>query len=472
MKQAHTVVIQVSCSLCLLLPLLSPATSGQEATKQGGEHATIPWHKTFESATREATRSGKPILVHFNADREAACNDIVRIHLHDPDVQRSMAQFVCVVASPDIHARVGAAGLCSRFGSLTCKQHQQLWTFASLKASGSPEPTAPQFVFLTSSGAPMFRTVKATSAFEMVGVMERALQEIRSPGSTSGVTDEALRDLGLRTEDSQMSTRRRAIREVARLDDPRALAMLQKLALPEAGEAMRQEAVKAILASKNINALPIVIPLLRDKSGQLRRNAVFVLSDFGLREAVPALLDCYGRETSNRQKALILRTLARMDRHHPEVLRLHRRELDSGGPTMRVHAVRACLDLDVEGSHVKTLIAVAHAGTSLKVQALACYVATEILLKMKKPLVVEAEEGEGATDGYARTVDRPHAQEILAQEASLADVLRAVAEGSRDEKLRAYAASCVDALEGKPSSFRSDILVFHNDKKDEVFRRY
>ncbi len=460
-------VLAIAVRTAVFMLALAPGLRSQAAS------TGITWVASFDSAAMEASASNRLILVHFNRATDEASQSIVTQALMDPAVLKLAKKFVWVVGSPDVHEAAGKDQSCARFPGTRCKDHQASWTQTSQAVSKSPNPTPAQFVFLRPDRSLIFRRIGMTNGAELAGQMQLALDSVADADKAGTVAPEKLKALFEAANANRDTIRKPAIRELARIDDPRALKLLAEQFKPEAGEVKRQEAIKATKDAKNLNALTLIIPLLGDASGQLRRNAVFALRNLGVVEGVEPMITCYLRENTDRMRALILRTIAKMDKDHAKMLQIHQTNLTTGGPLMRTHALLACLDIDISPEQLDLIIEIAEKGTCLTVQAVACYVATEIILRAKTPVYERSIPGAaGTTDGYSRTVARPNSKEFIALQPKLGDKLRRLADQARDLALREYAKTCVEALDGKSNRFRTDIKHFHDDAKDEVFKEY
>lgn len=453
--------------------LLISLSAGATAQAPNPPSDAIRWHAELSPAVREAVAGRMPIAIQFHSDRDPGCRGLAKRVYQDPEILALSRRFAWVLGSPDDHRPGSSTAPCPEFGGVRCRDHQRSWAATSESVSGSTLPTAPQLVFLRPDRTLILRHIGATDRNEVLGVLRRALEWFDDPAKAGTVSAETLQEIFDRVNSNRDTTRKAAIRELSRIDDPRAFALLAEQVKPEAGEVKRQEAIKALKDARNPNTIGLMIPLLFQPSGQLKRNAVFALRNLALVEGVPPLIECYGRETTDRIKALILRTVARLDKSHPKLLEIHRTNLANGTPLMRTHALLACLDLDVTPEIIDQVLDIAYRGTSVTVQAVACYVATELLLRSRQPVITQTGGGEETvSDGYSRTKTRKWAAEFQERIPRLGFILRAVGEAHRQEDLRAYALECAKALDDEPSRFRERIKAFHDDAKDEIFKEY
>lgn len=459
--------------VCLAVALLSlsSATSSVFAQEPSLDASSIRWFETLAPAAAEANSKKMPIAAFFY-DAKAEGGEGLAKALADQRVAKSLERFACIIASPHRHEDPNHRLRCGRFGTRNCRKHQRTWEKLSFALSGSPLPTPGTVVILDQKRRELKRRVGISSANDLLVLLDRAHTLWSNGGASQMVKQSDLARLEEQVRGNRPTIRQPAISRLVSIEDPRAMDLVKRQLGAGAGEVQRQEAIKAMKDQMRAEHLPLVIPLLGESSGQLQRNAVFALRNLGMREAVPPLLKHYGRANTNRMRSLILRTVAVMDPENPKTLEIHAKAMRSGPPMLRVHAIMACLDLDLRPREFIALVDLSQAATSMKIQLLACFASTEILLRSKESQTVEEDDEDWEDDGYERTRVSRFAKDIQKHEKRLGGVLRELARAGRNEEVREYAAACVEALDGESERFRELILRYHQDARDEVFREY
>lgn len=266
------------CSLllsgCLLLAI-GPAP--QEVSSR-----QVRWEKSYKDVLAKAKAEGKPILVAFNMDGEAA-NDRAAFNIyHHPDFVAASRDFYCIIGSIGRHEEVPVPGepdrtQCSRFGVVSCAQHRQAEIEARTALIGSGENIAPQHILLSPEGKILERRAYEVSLTHLRHLMTSVL--IRS-GSTKGLeTEEATIASLLQAAERELLSveKARYFQSIADLETPGSREVL--LGYLEAGEDDRSRAVVARLLGRSGDflALNALRKATQDKNPQVALAAVEAL---------------------------------------------------------------------------------------------------------------------------------------------------------------------------------------------------
>lgn len=180
-----------------LILLLAAGTARAQKKSAGKVKLKLPegihWHHDIKTAFKEAVDRNAPILVGFIMDGAKLCDMTVAGMYKNKATIAFTRKFVCLVAARGKHEAVAGRGLdgrkksvCSKFGCVSCPEHQrvEVWAFAHFNEAGSI--MTPQHVFLDPRGKVIQRLkhVLATTNEELHAVMRRAI-ELVGPGIDS-----------------------------------------------------------------------------------------------------------------------------------------------------------------------------------------------------------------------------------------------------------------------------------------------
>ena len=94
--------------------------------------ATIHFEPSLDAAFARAKREKIPVMVCVVMDNEPANDTVARTYYRDPELGNLSKHAACVIASVGTHAETDEVNgdttrrVCTRFGSVTCAEHQAL----------------------------------------------------------------------------------------------------------------------------------------------------------------------------------------------------------------------------------------------------------------------------------------------------------------------------------------------------------
>jgi hypothetical protein len=300
-------------------PPSPPAGTPAPATARGP--APIAWEQDFAAALQRAATERKPLFVAFLMDDEPANDQVVKEHYTDPQIQKLLAQFVCLVASVGEHR--GTDPGCCKFHGLQCAQHQAIEKLARAKWLDSDLVCTPQHVFCDPAGKVLHRKIYLISkpqlarvlllTLEDCGVDTRSLQvDFGKEGEGGSVHEERervtrwLSDLASKN----LEVREAALRGLGGADDPRALpAVLERCAAKQ--DDMTRFAISALGRKGNHRAVETLTGLLRETNAQVLTKAATALESIELPTATPALLAAIKKEKRDRVLGVLVRAAAK-----------------------------------------------------------------------------------------------------------------------------------------------------------------
>lgn len=336
----------------------------------------VAWETDYDAAFVHAKERAVPILLAFNMDAEVANDDTLKQVYQDAEFIKRSKDFVCLIASVSSHAPKdgGDHPVCSRFGAVTCEQHQKIDIKARAEYVGKDTAIAPQHVLISPDRFVLARKAYFASKSELLDLMTLAEKAVRRGTGSGGASPDAARvkDLVVGAQDRNAERRRPAIAELGRFASPDARKALFELCDPTHMDVTRVDAIDALATRGNYDALPIVLALTKDKSVQVVKHAIVALEKLELPDAVPPLLKLWRARPKATVGREIIRALASCGKTNAEVQDVVRKATSSDDTVVEQSAIIALTSLPPDAA-TNEVLAKKLADRNSNVRGLAVY---------------------------------------------------------------------------------------------------
>jgi len=199
--------------------------------------------------------------------------------------------------------------VCSRFGDVPCAAHVASEAGARAAwFAGVAKIVAPQHLFLDSSGKLLLRKEYEVEAKDLIALMLQALYKA-SPAVYEAVAEERYVEAARALRGADDEARRSAAHELATSPDPRAASVLRKAILALKEEADRARLVRAAGSAPGPAVEGLFAELLADKSTRVRAAAAAALGRIATPGSTTALAAALKREKEPEGKNALLRAL-------------------------------------------------------------------------------------------------------------------------------------------------------------------
>jgi hypothetical protein len=329
----------------------------------------IAWQPDYDAAFKQAAAEKKPLFIVFLMNDEVANDEVATSHLRDPEVvalTKNMVSMIACLGGHDEAAPSGTASQpahgCSRFGAVTCAQHQQIESKARDQFMDSPRVATPQFLVVAPDGKTiLLRHVYLLPVADLVSKLKVALA-IHDPVKGAAVLSKvrAETDEILKQADGKNSAKRQeALQKLATSDDPRVIDFLIKQTAESVDETKRLEAVQAMGTRGNGKVLPVLHKLLTSGSNQLKIAVARALESLGMPESAPSILAAIRKESKTMVRARLVAALVACDAITPTHRAFIVGMIKSTALTDRLSAIRASGKLRLDDDLKKALLAAA-----------------------------------------------------------------------------------------------------------------
>lgn len=313
--------------LALLAAAQDPAPSPPPAPAAA---AAIRWEGEFDAALARAAAEKKPLFVAFLMDDEPANDETVKDHYRDPQIQKLLAHFVCLVGCLGEHR--DADGGCAKFPGLACSEHRAVEQKARERWLVGDTVCAPQHVFCDPQGNVLRRKVYFIGKPELAKSLLATLADCGVDTSKLQVDfgKEAAGELAVderarvttwlqELDANNLDVREAALRGLGYADDPRALPAVLKYVDDKRDQITRTTAIRALARKGNYQAVAPLCALLRENKLPILVEVAGALEEIQMPEAVPPLLVAIKKEKRDRALGAMLRAAARLQPGNAEL---------------------------------------------------------------------------------------------------------------------------------------------------------
>jgi len=142
--------VRILGTIALLLGLLAPGGSFAQ-----GQPQDVAWARDLNATLARARAENRPILIAINALDNERGNQAQRTTAYrDPALVAVSRSMLCLIANPNDHDR---GGVCARYGSIDCKTHRDVLTYALRRWSKQGDIISPQHMVLAPDGTLLWR---------------------------------------------------------------------------------------------------------------------------------------------------------------------------------------------------------------------------------------------------------------------------------------------------------------------------
>lgn len=199
--------------------------------------------------------------------------------------------------------------VCSRFGDVPCAAHlASEASVRGAYFAGVAKIVAPQHLFLDPSGKLLLRREYEVEGKDLIALMLQALRQV-SPSVYESVAEERYAEAARALRSADDETRRQAAHELAASPDPRAASVLRKAIVALKEEADRARLVRAAGSAPGPAMEGLFTELLGDKSARVRAAAAAGLGRIATPGSTAALVAALKREKESEGKNALLRAL-------------------------------------------------------------------------------------------------------------------------------------------------------------------
>ncbi|MHC4161500.1 MAG: HEAT repeat domain-containing protein [Planctomycetota bacterium] len=275
------------------------------AVAGAGETPPVHWIGSWEAAFRQATETGKPIMICINSkDGERANETTAREIYRDPAFVDLSRRFVMVLISTREHA---TEGVCPRFGRVSCRQHRECWK--ELKARHGEQfvvphtagdMISPQHAWFAPDGTLLRRREYFLDKSGLMKRMKATLSEMkraRKAGAPEGAPGAGVTlDAADRAELERLrnagdhEVRAAALGNLLGTDKAAVRAALGELLQTTEDEALKRALLRALARARVHGVRPTAEKLLGDRDAAVRSCAAVALEELAQKESIPALL--------------------------------------------------------------------------------------------------------------------------------------------------------------------------------------
>jgi hypothetical protein len=252
-------------------------------------------------------------MVALNMDNERGNQQMLDEVYTSPEFHEAAKKCVVAVGSLFVHReRADAARgtkVCERFGSITCKEHQEIektirvdW----LKRGEKDDIESPRHFFVAPSGKILFERVWTMRKEDLTALMTRA-SELCTPARLANW--DTLEGRFERAADPMSAVREIALGELIGANDPAIDAKLMELAKTTKDPDVAGSVLGAFARAETPERRKLSHEALGHKLAEVRMRAAYAMQASGFAEHLPPLLARVGKEKDDKARGAIYRAL-------------------------------------------------------------------------------------------------------------------------------------------------------------------
>jgi hypothetical protein len=287
-----------------------------------GAAPAIRWAPSIDAGLAEAKSKGLPLMVALNMDHERANDALMKELYGDPVFLAAAAKCVCTIGCLGAHDEVKdpASGrmVCSKFGSLTCAEHQAVDQVVRVKwLHRGPKDLVdcPRHFFLAPGGKILFHRTWTLEPKDLAALMARAGEACAPAALAAWDTVEARLK---RTGEPLRPVREEAVRALAGMKDAAVDGKLGELAKAATAEDLACEVLDAFAAAMTPARRGVAAPFLAAKGPATRMHAAAAIEASQDPEALKELLAALGKERDAGVRGVLYRCIAGLGPTSPE----------------------------------------------------------------------------------------------------------------------------------------------------------
>lgn len=330
---------------CLATVALSVVALGGSTGEQ------VAWAPGLPAALEQAKARKVPLLVVVNMDAERGNDAMVAEVYTAAAVREACKRCVTTIASLGKHAALDAGGrsVCSRFGSVTCAEHQATEKVVRedwLKRKPEETVDSPRHMFLTPEGRLLFERVWTLDAEELTKLIDRAVRACAPESLAAWDTTPARL---ARVAEPLACVRAEALRALLAMKDAAVDAQLLDLVRKSDKEDLVRDVLSGMSAELSIARGDGIRKLLAAPSAAARAGAVAAIARLKAADAFDTFCGALAKEKNLEVKCVLVRALAVCGGEPAKARDTLLKHAKSGDPVVRVHAVVALAPWAAEG---------------------------------------------------------------------------------------------------------------------------
>lgn len=275
----------------------------------------IIWEADLEAATKNASRTGRPIMLLLTVGTDPHDEKLADGLLRNDAIVWESRGFHCVVGcegshlSAAIETFLGTEPACARFPGMTCAAHRRVAKLARRQGLAGDQERQ-QVLFLKPDGkAELGRVLGPLSADQLHIEMRAAIRKLLGvePAEAPGL---AVKQLFSLASSRNAPTRRKAFAELTTVDHADVARGIERLLRGSSRQQIQLEVAMAMGESRQVRFAPCVARLLRSSNSTTRIHASIALEKIRSPLSAGAIKKALARERKSRVRANLVRALA------------------------------------------------------------------------------------------------------------------------------------------------------------------